>query len=138
MSTRPISDLPVPKVAIDSSHITASPTLWDRFSNWASEHKAIVYTVGAVAVVITGAGMVYYLSDSRKTAGTAATNEPDLGVSEEKKKKSKKDRRKAKNQTADQDKEETTKFLQEPSELWHPGKDETSLTNSVKLLSPRC
>ncbi|KAI9780118.1 MAG: TOM (translocase of outer membrane) complex component [Peltula sp. TS41687] len=109
MSARSISEVPVPKVVIESSHITASPTLWDRLSNWASEHKAVIYTVGAVAVVVTGAGVVYYLSDSRKTTGTG---ERDLGVSEEKKKKSKKDRRKAKSQHADKDKEEQSKLAQ--------------------------
>lgn len=69
-----------------------------------------MYTVGAIAVVVTGAGVVYYLSDSRKTTGTG---ERDLAVSEEKKKKSKKERRKAKTQSTDKDKEEQPKVAQE-------------------------
>ncbi|MCJ1427398.1 TOM (translocase of outer membrane) complex component [Sticta canariensis] len=67
---------------------TSSLPLWDRISLWASENKAIVYTIAGVAVVISSAGVVYYLSDSRK----AGTND----ATEEKKRASKKERRKAK------------------------------------------
>lgn len=67
---------------------TSSLPLWDRISLWASENKAIVYTIAGVAVVISGAGVVYYLSDSRKAGTSNAT--------EEKKRASKKERRKAK------------------------------------------
>jgi import receptor subunit TOM70 len=38
--------------------------VWDRISTWASENKAVVYTIAGVAVVVTGAGVVYYLNDS--------------------------------------------------------------------------
>ena len=61
---------------------SAPPSLWDRVSLWASENKTVVYSIAGVAVVITGAGVVYYLSDSRKPPETAAP--------EEKKKSSKK------------------------------------------------
>ena len=38
---------------------------WDRITSWVSENKAVVYTIAGVAVVVTGAGVVYYLnSDS--------------------------------------------------------------------------
>jgi import receptor subunit TOM70 len=37
---------------------------WSRITTWASENKAIVYTIAGVAVVITGAGAVYYLNTS--------------------------------------------------------------------------
>ncbi|KAK0626899.1 mitochondrial import receptor subunit-like protein [Immersiella caudata] len=40
---------------------TADPSLWDRVSTWVSENKAVVYTIAGVAVVITGAGAVYYI-----------------------------------------------------------------------------
>ncbi|KAI6709599.1 hypothetical protein PZA11_003859 [Diplocarpon coronariae] len=46
---------------------TASPnsSVWDRISTWAAENKAIVYTIAGVAVVVSGAGVAYYLTDSK-------------------------------------------------------------------------
>ena len=70
-----------------SSDASSLP-LWDRLSTWASENKAVVYTIAGVAVVISGAGVAYYLSDSRKGSKEAAA--------EDKKRLSKKERRKAK------------------------------------------
>lgn len=67
---------------------TSSLPLWDRISQWASENKAVVYTIAGVAVVISGAGVFYYLSDSRETA--------KVEVSEDIKRASKKERRRAK------------------------------------------
>ena len=40
------------------------PSVWDRISTWASENKAVVYTIAGVAIVVTGAGVAYYLTDS--------------------------------------------------------------------------
>lgn len=40
--------------------IDAPSSTWDRISSWASENKAIVYTIAGVAVIFTGAGVVYY------------------------------------------------------------------------------
>ena len=77
--------------ALDISAIPPqSPPLsfWDRVSNWASENKAAVYTIAGVAVVITGAGVVYYLTDTRRASTTEITDG--------KRKASKKERRKAK------------------------------------------
>lgn len=48
---------PVAAIPVDKSS-----SLWDRVSSWASENKAAVYTIAGVAVVVTGAGMVYYLN----------------------------------------------------------------------------
>lgn len=45
---------------------TSSLPLWGRISAWASENKAVVYTIAGVAVVISSAGVIYYLSESRK------------------------------------------------------------------------
>lgn len=67
---------------------TSSLPLWDRISLWASENKAVVYTIAGVAVVISSAGVIYYLSDSRKDGSNDAVGE--------KKRASKKERRKAK------------------------------------------
>ncbi|KAI9823192.1 MAG: TOM (translocase of outer membrane) complex component [Thelocarpon impressellum] len=73
---------------------SAGSSMWGRLTKWASEHKAVVYTVGTIATITTGAGIAYYLTrpsdisprDPRSTA---------------EKKKSKKERRIAKKQTAD-------------------------------------
>lgn len=63
----------------------------------------MVYTIAGVTLVVTGAGVVYYLSDSNKTAKPA---EPSPG-----KKKSKKSRQKAKAEA-----EEVPKQAAEPSQ----------------------
>jgi hypothetical protein len=39
-----------------------SSSLWNRISNWASENKAVVYTIAGVTLVATSAGVVYYLN----------------------------------------------------------------------------
>jgi len=44
--------------------VESSSSLLDRLSNWVSENKAVVYTIAGVAVVVTGAGAVYYLNSS--------------------------------------------------------------------------
>lgn len=57
-----MSDAAVPNFA--SSTQGAPSSVWDRISAWASENKAVVYTIAGVAVVVTGAGVAYYLTDS--------------------------------------------------------------------------
>lgn len=42
--------------------IPVESSVWDRLTNWASENKALVYTIAGVAVVVSGAGVVYYLN----------------------------------------------------------------------------
>lgn len=74
---------------------STSTSVWNRISNWVSENKALVYTVAGVAVVVTSAGVVYYLSESSKP------NQAPAQPSE--KKKSKKERRKEKKK-ADEEK----------------------------------
>ena len=71
-----------------ASSDASSLPIWDRLSTWAAENKAVVYTIAGVAVVVSGAGVAYYLSDSRKGSKDAAADE--------KRKLSKKERRKAK------------------------------------------
>ena len=78
---------------------SSSLPLWERLSRWASENKAVIYTIAGVAVVISGAGAVYYLSDSRKSGSNDA--------SEGTKRTSKRDRRKVKKEKG---KEEQTDF----------------------------
>lgn len=48
--------------------ISAPSSTWDRITSWASENKAVVYTIAGVAVVITGAGAVYYLNSDSVSA----------------------------------------------------------------------
>ncbi|EPQ64872.1 Bgt-2669 [Blumeria graminis f. sp. tritici] len=53
----------------DVSELTYSalPSTWGRISSWASENKAVVYTVAGIAIVVTGAGVAYYLIDSESS-----------------------------------------------------------------------
>ncbi|PGH00353.1 hypothetical protein GX51_05851 [Blastomyces parvus] len=85
--------------AFDTSSLHAQPSssVWDRISKWASENKAIVYTIAGVAVVVTSAGVVYYLSDSGRSAVSAQPAE---------KKKSKKERRREKKKAEEEKKAE--------------------------------
>ncbi len=83
--------LPGPSTNLGTSSLSSNASslpFWDRLSLWASENKAVVYTITGVAVVASGAGVAYYLSDSRKESKEAAA--------EDKKRLSKKERRKAK------------------------------------------
>ncbi|KAL6721405.1 TOM (translocase of outer membrane) complex component [Lecanora helva] len=78
-----------PNTNLDTSSLSSDPAslpIWDKLTTWASENKAVVYTIAGVAVVVSGAGVAYYLSDSRTTSSAI----------EEKKRLSKKERRKAK------------------------------------------
>jgi len=44
--------------------VPADASLWDRIGTWVENHKAVVYTVAGVTVLVTGAGAVYYLTKS--------------------------------------------------------------------------
>lgn len=59
--SNPLPSIPPgqPTVAIP---VDQSSGLWDRITSWASENKTVVYTIAGVAVVFTGAGVVYYLN----------------------------------------------------------------------------
>ena len=39
-----------------------NPSVWDRLTNWASENRTVVYTIAGVGVIVTGAGILYYLN----------------------------------------------------------------------------
>lgn len=89
MSANSASIPPSPNTNLGTSSLSSDPStlpLWDRLTTWASENKAAVYTIAGVAVVLSGAGVAYYLSDSRKSSAAAA----------DKKRPSKKERRRAK------------------------------------------
>ncbi|KAK8157971.1 mitochondrial precursor proteins import receptor [Phyllosticta citrichinensis] len=71
MSSNP--ELPIPRpaqpITLDTN-VTAQGTasLWDRISTWASEHKAVVYTIAGVTVLVTGAGAVYYFTSDNSSS----------------------------------------------------------------------
>jgi import receptor subunit TOM70 len=60
---------PTQNVVLDTSKLSeqSSASVWDRITNWVSDNKAAVYTIAGVAVVVTGAGVVYYLNDNTKS-----------------------------------------------------------------------
>lgn len=60
---------PAQNVVLDTSKLSeqSSASVWDRITNWVSDNKAAVYTIAGVAVVVTGAGVVYYLNDNTKS-----------------------------------------------------------------------
>ncbi|KAI5811682.1 hypothetical protein DFH27DRAFT_41006 [Peziza echinospora] len=74
---------------------SVDPSIWSRFSNYVSEHKVAVFTIGAV-IVVAGAGGVYYY---HKGANTPAT------TSEGKSGKKRKTKKKAENAPANEVKE---------------------------------
>lgn len=114
------SPLPEPpkNVVLDTASIPASSSssVWDRISKWVSENKALVYTVAGVAVVVTSAGVVYYLNDSNRSG--KSTQPAD-------KKKSKNQRRKEK------------KKAEEKKSKAASGSDGTSSENSVMITAHR-
>ncbi|KAL1627415.1 TOM (translocase of outer membrane) complex component [Diplodia seriata] len=75
MSSNP--ELPIPRpaqpITLDSNLAAGagSASLWDRISSWAAEHKAVVYTIAGVTVLVTGAGAVYYFGGDSKRPESA-------------------------------------------------------------------
>ena len=111
MSAQPVPVRPRPGIDLEAPSFTSSSTspstsAWDRFTTWASENKALVYTIAGVAVVVTGAGVVYYLRESR--GGEAG------GAVAEEKRKSKKERRKEKKKAEEEKKASENKIEEEP------------------------
>lgn len=127
MSSDPVPIKRAQNIPLDTSGLSSSSssTLWERISTWASENKAIVYTVAGVAVVATGAGVVYYLSDSSR--GGKAT--PVV----EEKRKSKKERRKEKKKN-DQEKKSDKGISDEEAGMY--GFGESISTWLTELRSP--
>ncbi|KAJ5819998.1 mitochondrial outer membrane translocase receptor [Penicillium riverlandense] len=113
------SPLPTPaqNVVLDTSKLPASSSasVWDRISNWVSENKALVYTIAGVSVVVTTAGVAYYLSDSKGGAGAAAPAEKKKSKSQRRKEKKKAEDEK-KSKTASVQDESTAKKAEEPAE----------------------
>ncbi|KAA8569155.1 hypothetical protein MFRU_004g00080 [Monilinia fructicola] len=76
---------------------TSQSSVWDRITTWASENKAVVYTIAGVAVVVSGAGVAYYLLDSKDSTSTQSVP-----------KKSKEKRRRKKDEKKEADVEKGT------------------------------
>ncbi|KAK2029329.1 import receptor [Colletotrichum zoysiae] len=78
---------PLPSVPPMASPPTVIPVdsssgLWERITTWAADNKAIVYTAAGVAVVATGAGVIYFLNSDSKNDST-----PKLSKKERRKRK---------------------------------------------------
>jgi mitochondrial import receptor subunit TOM70 len=91
----PIPPQPLP-VQLNPSVLpdAGSSSLWGRITAWASEHKAIVYTIAGVTLVVTAAGVVYYVNDSNNRSKEATSPSS-------RKNQAKKARRKAKKEAED-------------------------------------
>jgi import receptor subunit TOM70 len=92
------SQLPQPpkNVVVDTAALpsSSSSSVWDRVSKWVSENKALVYTIAGVAVVVTSAGVVYYLSDSGRTGQAAPSADKKKSKNQKRKEKKKADEEK--------------------------------------------
>ncbi|ORY57274.1 import receptor [Pseudomassariella vexata] len=64
--------------------VPVESSVWDRITSWASENKAVVYTIAGVTLVVTAAGVVYYLNDDSKPK---ASSQPKLSKKERRKRK---------------------------------------------------
>ncbi|KAK3359077.1 mitochondrial outer membrane 72K protein [Lasiosphaeria hispida] len=84
--------------------VPANSSVWDRVSTWVSENKAVVYTIAGVAVVVTGAGAVYYIRNS----GSQGSKDGSLKLS-------KKERRKRKQAEKEADVEKAVSADQNPA-----------------------
>lgn len=91
------SPLPTPtqNVVLDTSKLPASSSssVWDRVSKWVSENKALVYTIAGVGVVVTSAGVVYYLSDSSKADASSSAHKKSKNQRRKDKKKAEEDKK---------------------------------------------
>ncbi|GFF32618.1 mitochondrial import receptor subunit tom-70 [Aspergillus udagawae] len=118
---------PVKNVVVDTASLPASSSasVWDRISKWVSENKALVYTIAGVAVVVTSAGVVYYLSDSGRTVPAPAPTEKKKSKNQRRKEKKKaEEEKKAKAATVQE--EQVPKKAEEASEEL-PEVDETTV-----------
>lgn len=116
--------VPIPRspVGINSSFSTSTPSdsLWDRISNWASENKAVVYTIAGVTLVVTGAGVYYYLAADKPTQPATTPSQ--------KKKKSKRKQKKEDDASAGAS---TASISQAPSVTSADLPDEEALSEDV-------
>ncbi|CZR59871.1 probable mitochondrial precursor protein import receptor tom70 [Phialocephala subalpina] len=99
----------------------SSSSVWDKISTWASENKAVVYTIAGVAVVVTGAGVAYYLTDS---TSTPPKESPKKSSKKEKRRKKEEEKKAADIEKAEKPKAPTVESVDELPEV-----DETTVGN---------
>ncbi|KAG6019489.1 TOM (translocase of outer membrane) complex component [Claviceps sp. Clav32 group G5] len=104
--------------------LDAPSSTWDRLTSWISENKAAVYTIAGVAVVVTGAGAVYYLNSDSKPKSDSA---PKLSKKERRKRKEAE--RKAAETKESSPAESNAKTVSVESEEELPEVDEESVKN---------
>jgi import receptor subunit TOM70 len=51
-----------PPAVVVPLNAAPSSTFWERAREWISDNKAVVYTIAGVGIVVTGAGVAYYLT----------------------------------------------------------------------------
>ncbi|KAJ5155982.1 Mitochondrial outer membrane translocase complex subunit Tom70 [Penicillium capsulatum] len=112
------SPLPTPtqNVVLDTAKLppASSSSVWDRVSQWASENKALVYTIAGVSVVVTSVGVVYYLSDSNKSGASSSSAQKKSKTQRRKEKKKAEEDKKPKTPSVED--ESTAKKAEAPSE----------------------
>ncbi|KAK2609242.1 TOM (translocase of outer membrane) complex component [Conoideocrella luteorostrata] len=74
----------MPPAGATAVPVDAPSSTWDRIASWVTENKAVVYTIAGVAVVVTGAGVVYYLNADSKPKSDSS---PKLSKKERRKRK---------------------------------------------------
>ncbi|KAI9037621.1 putative mitochondrial outer membrane translocase receptor (TOM70) [Aspergillus affinis] len=113
------SPLPQPakNIVVDTASLPASSSasVWDRVSKWVSENKALVYTIAGVAVVVTSAGVVYYLSDTGRPAQAPAPVKKSKNQRRKEKERKKAEEEKKAKASSVQD-EPAAKKAEEPAE----------------------
>ncbi|KAK6359060.1 TOM (translocase of outer membrane) complex component [Orbilia brochopaga] len=63
MSKAAIPSTPAtPALVVDAA---GSSSIWTRITNWVADNKAVAYTVGAVVIVVTSAGAIYYFNSQK-------------------------------------------------------------------------
>lgn len=102
MTDRPIPVPPLPGKASVESLGAGTPGLWDRITTWASEHKAAVYTIAGVTLLVTAGGVIYYVNDSNKSAKAPESSSSSAAA----KRRNKKDRKKLKKEAEEAQKKE--------------------------------
>ncbi|KAE9378116.1 mitochondrial precursor protein [Stipitochalara longipes BDJ] len=119
------SPIPAGKGVPDFASSTPPSSVWDRISTWASENKAVVYTIAGVAIVVTGAGVAYYLTDTKTT--TVGRDSPKKSSKKEKRRKKEDEKKPADVEKATTETKPKTPTVESADEL--PEVDETTVGN---------
>ncbi|KAF2458674.1 hypothetical protein BDY21DRAFT_209355 [Lineolata rhizophorae] len=123
MMSASAAPIPTPRPMPVDTSAAASPSLWEKLSNWASEHKVAIYTIAGITVV-TVAGAIYYVSDS-------STGEKGAESGPSGKTKKKRDRRKAKREEEAAKQESTHSDAKQPSVAAEPEDELPDVTEEI-------